>query len=54
MKIIEMLEELTEWMKDIDTKIDTLNKWADDIDSRLCEVRIAHKMSPHMRGEKIV
>jgi len=54
MKLIEMLEELTEWMKSVDMKLDELSTWADDIDSRLCEVRISHKMSPHMRGEKIV
>ena len=53
MKIIEMLEEFTEWMKDIEAKMKELDKWADDIDSRLCEVRIKHKMSPHVRGKTI-
>jgi hypothetical protein len=53
MKIIEMLDELSEWMKSVDKRLDELSKWADDIDSRLCEVRIKHKMSPHVRGEKI-
>ena len=53
MKIIEMLEELTDWMKSVDKRLEELSKWADDIDSRLCEVRIKHKMSPHVRGDKI-
>ena len=53
MEIIEVLEEIIEWMKGIEKKIVELDKWTNDIDSRLCEVRIKHKMSPHMRGEKI-
>ena len=53
MKIIEMLEEFTEWMKDIERRLKEQEEWSDNIDSRLCEVRIKHKMSPHVRGDKI-
>jgi len=52
-KIIEMLEELTQWMKDIDKKIEELDRWTNDIDGRLCELRIQHGLSPFVRGEKI-
>ena len=53
MKIQEVLREVTDWMDAIDKQIAELDKWADDIDSRLCEIRIKHKMSPHIRGEKM-
>ena len=51
--IIRILRELADWMESVDTRISELDKWADDIDSRLCEVRTKHKMSPHLRGEKL-
>ena len=53
MKIIEMLEEFTEWMKNVERRLKEQEEWSDNIDSRLCEVRIKHKMSPHVRGDKI-
>ena len=53
MKIQEVLREVTDWMDATDKRIAELDKWADDIDSRLCEIRIKHKMSPHIRGEKM-
>ena len=53
MKIQEVLREVADWMDATDKKIAELDKWADDIDSRLCEIRIKHKMSPHIRGEKM-
>jgi hypothetical protein len=53
MKIQDMLRELADWMDNIERQIKELDDWANDIDSRLCEVRIKHKMSPHVRGEKM-
>jgi hypothetical protein len=53
MKIQDMLRELADWMDNVDSKIKELDDWTNDIDSRLCEVRIKHKMSPHVRGESL-